>query len=66
MEGGNWVGEGWEGECGGSESGVGRDMRDGQMAMRLKGNRQLTGFGGSISRNRPEIREMLRHQQECP
>jgi hypothetical protein len=40
MEGGNLVGE-WNG--GGSESGVRRDKRDGQMTMRMNGNLQLVG-----------------------
>jgi hypothetical protein len=36
MEGRNRVGEG---SVGGSGSGVGRDRRDGQMAMRMNGNK---------------------------
>ena len=33
----------------GSESGVGRDKRNGHMAMRINGNLQLIGWGGGVS-----------------
>ena len=44
MEGGNWDGSRMErgmGEEGGSESGVGKNRRNGHMAMRVDGNLQL-------------------------
>jgi hypothetical protein len=59
MEGGNWVGEEKGMGMGGSSgSGVGRDRRDGQMAMRMSGNLQLVGVG------RPGIGEVPKKQWE--
>ena len=46
MEGRNWDGSRMErgmGEEGGSESGVGKNRRNGHMAMRVDGNLQLLG-----------------------
>jgi hypothetical protein len=46
MEGGNWVGEGIESGLGVSRSDVGKNMRDGQVTMRMNGNlHPLKGVG---------------------
>lgn len=42
-DGGNWVGKGIGRGMGGSELGVEKGRRDGQMAMRMNGNLQLVG-----------------------
>ena len=40
-----WMGEGMGRRMGGSGSGVGRDRRDGQMAMRINGNLEVGRWG---------------------
>lgn len=45
MKEGNRVGEQMGSRMGGSESGMGRDKGDGQVAVRMSGNLQLTGGG---------------------
>ena len=54
----------------GSKSGVGKDRRDGNMAMRKNGNLQLMWVGrwGRISRTRqrPGIRGAPKKQRVCP
>ena len=69
MEGGNWVGKGMERGMGVSRSGMGRDRRDGQMAMKNEW-KSTTDRGeevGGISkmRQRSGIREVPKHNLNC-